>query len=314
MIVVTGGAGFIGSNIVSGLNERGRDDILVVDDLSDGRKFRNIASCNIHAYMDKEDFWQRINSDIGFGDPIDVVFHQGACSVTTEWNGRYMMRVNYDFSCCLLRFCLERGIPFIYASSAAVYGKERAFSESPGCERPITVYGYSKLLFDQYVRRVISKSGSKVIGLRYFNVYGPNEQHKGDMASVAFHFRNQLLNSDKVLLFEGSDGFGAGEQRRDFVYVDDVIRVNFWCWEQCERSGIFNLGTGFSQSFNDVANAIRKYLGRGVVEYIPFPSHLVEHYQSFTEADISALRGVGYKGVFRRVEDGVLEYMRQLDR
>ncbi|MBW1740381.1 MAG: ADP-glyceromanno-heptose 6-epimerase [Deltaproteobacteria bacterium] len=312
MIIVTGGAGFIGSNIVKALNERGRSDILLIDNLSHGAKFRNIADCKIQDYLDKEDFLERVKAGSDFSPPIEAVFHQGACSATTEWDGRYMMRNNYGYSKELLHYCLERRIPYMYASSASVYGAGKVFKEAREHEKPLNVYGYSKFLFDQYVRRLLPDAESQIAGFRYFNVYGPNEQHKGSMASVAFHFNNQVLAEGKVKLFEGSDGYADGEQRRDFIYVGDVVDVNLWFMDHPDKSGIFNVGTGRSQSFNDVARAVIDYHGRGEIEYIPFPEHLKGRYQSFTEADISALRETGYTAPFRTVEEGVRLYMKWL--
>lgn len=314
MIVVTGGAGFIGSNIVKGLNELGRNDILVVDDLEDGAKFKNLADCDIADYMDKDDFLAKIIAGDKFVEPIEVVFHEGACSATTEWDGRYMMKINYDYSKALLHYCLERDIQFIYASSASVYGDGPTFKESLEYEEPLNVYGYSKFQFDQYVRRLLPEANSQVVGFRYFNVYGPREQHKGSMASVAFHLNNQFKESGKVRLFEGCDGYGNGEQRRDFIYVGDVVAVNLWFWQHADKSGVFNLGTGHSQSFNDVANAVLKYHGSGSLEYIPFPDHLKGCYQSFTEADVEALRAAGYDAPLKTVEVGVAEYMSWLNK
>ncbi len=313
MIVVTGGAGFIGSNIVKGLNERGRRDILVVDDLTDGTKFKNIADCDIADYIDKDDFLAKIKAGESFAEPIEVIFHEGACSATTEWDGRYMMNINYDYSKTLLHYCLENGVQYLYASSASVYGDGPVFKESQEHEEPLNVYGYSKFQFDQYVRRILPEAKSQIVGFRYFNVYGPREQHKGSMASVAFHLNNQLLETGKVKLFEGCDGYGNGEQRRDFIYVGDVVAMNLWFWENKNKSGIFNLGTGRSQSFNDVANAVLKYHDKGTLEYIPFPDHLKGRYQSFTEADMSAARAAGYDGAFKTVEEGTIEYMKWLN-
>ncbi|MBW1677174.1 MAG: ADP-glyceromanno-heptose 6-epimerase [Deltaproteobacteria bacterium] len=309
MIIVTGGAGFIGSNIVKGLNERGRSDILVVDNLSDRTKFRNIADCKIQDYLDKEDFLERVKAGSDFSTSIEAVFHQGACSVTTELDERYMMRNNYEYSRKLLHYCLQRRIPYIYASSASVYGAGKVFKEAREHEKPLNVYGHSKFLFDQYVRQLLPDAKSQIAGLRYFNVYGPREQHKGSMASVAFHFNNQVLAEGKVKLFEGGDGYADGEQRRDFIYVGDVVDVNLWFMGHDDKSGIFNVGTGRSQSFNDVARAVIAYHGHGEIEYIPFPEHLKGRYQSFTEADISALRETGYAAPFKSVEEGVRRYM-----
>ncbi len=315
MIIVTGGAGFIGSNIVKTLNERGREDILVVDDLKEGAKFRNIADCEIADYWDKDDFLAFIASGKNFPVTVDAIFHEGACSATTEWDGQYMMRNNFEYSKALLHYCLEHKIPYLYASSASVYGAGPEFKEERQFEEPLNVYGYSKFLFDQYVRRILPGAESQVVGFRYFNVYGPREQHKGSMASVAFHLNNQLLAGDEtVRLFEGCDGYGNGEQRRDFIYVSDVVDVNLWCFDNPACSGIYNLGTGRSQSFNDVANAVISYHKKGRLEYIPFPDHLKGSYQSFTEADMGALRAAGYSAEFKTVEAGVHAYLEWLNR
>ncbi|ROR29616.1 ADP-glyceromanno-heptose 6-epimerase [Inmirania thermothiophila] len=312
MIIVTGGAGFIGSNIVKALNDAGEQDILVVDDLTDGTKFRNLADLEIADYLDKEDFIERVRRDEGFG-PLRAVIHQGACSSTVEWDGRFMLANNYEYSKRLLQYCLEREVPFLYASSASVYGAGPVFREERRHERPLNVYAYSKFLFDQYVRRRLPQARSQIAGFRYFNVYGPREAHKGGMASVAFHFNRQLLEDGKVRLFEGSDGYADGEQRRDFVYVGDCAAVALWFLDHPEASGIFNVGTGRSQSFNDVARAVIAWHGRGEIEYIPFPEHLKGRYQSFTEADISALRAAGYTAPFKTVEEGVRLYMEWLN-
>ncbi len=309
MIIVTGGAGFIGSNIVKTLNNQGRDDVLVVDDLTNGHQFQNLVDCQIIDYMDKTDFLHKIQAGDSFPAPIEAVFHQGACSTTTEWNGQYMMKNNYDYSKALLHYCMQQRVPFLYASSAAIYGGNQVFQESPQYEAPLNVYGYSKLLFDQYVQRQLPRANSQIVGLRYFNVYGQREQHKGSMASVAFHFHNQIKQHGVLKLFEGSDGYGPGEQRRDFVFVQDVVDVNLWFWQQGRESGIFNVGTGRSQPFNDVAHAVIAWHGCGEIQYIPFPEHLKNHYQSFTEADIRALRDVGYTGEFHSVETGVKAYL-----
>lgn len=312
MIIVTGAAGFIGSNLVHALNRRGLTDVVAVDDLTDGTKFRNLADATLADYYDKRDFLDAVRQERDFG-AVEAVFHQGACSDTTEWDGRYMLDNNYTYSKRLLEYCLARRIPFLYASSAAVYGAGRDFRETPEAERPLNVYGYSKLLFDQYVRKRLSTAESQVAGFRYFNVYGPREQHKGGMASVAFHLSNQILSAGKAKLFEGSDGFGDGEQRRDFIHVDDAVAVNLWCQSHPAVSGIFNVGTGASAPFNDVAQAVIDYHERGQIEYIRFPENLEGRYQSFTEADIGALRAAGYDQSFMPVAEGVRAYMEWLN-
>lgn len=314
MIIVTGGAGFIGSNIVKGLNERGYTDILIVDDLTDGHKFKNIADLQFLDYMDKDDFISSIVEEEDFPEFVEAIFHEGACSTTTEWNGKYMMQNNYEFSKELLHYCLDRRIQFIYASSAATYGNNTKFSEEPENEGPINVYGYSKFLFDQYVRRILPEAQSQIVGLRYFNVYGPREQHKAGMASVAYHLNNQLLTDGKVKLFAGCDGYDNGEQVRDFIYVDDVTDVNLWFLDNNEISGIYNCGTGRSEPFNNVAKAVLDWHQQGELEYIPFPEKLKGHYQSYTQADLSKLKKVGYDGEFCTVAEGTKRYLDWLNK
>jgi ADP-L-glycero-D-manno-heptose 6-epimerase len=309
VIIVTGGAGFIGSNLVRRLNAAGRSDILVVDDLRDGHKVINLSDCQIADYLDMHEFLGRIEAGEDLAPKVDVIFHQGACTTTTEWNGLLMMRVNYEFSRQVFAYATGRGIPLVYASSASVYGAGRESGPGEACERPINVYAFSKLMFDRYVRRHMSAVRSPVVGLRYFNVYGPGEAHKASMASVVHHFNQQLRDGDEVRLFAGSDGYGDGEQRRDFIYVDDVVDVNLWFWEKCGKSGIFNLGTGRARTFNDVARAVIGWHGRGRITYIPFPAHLQGSYQSYTEADLSALRAAGYDADFVPVEEGVRRYL-----
>jgi ADP-L-glycero-D-manno-heptose 6-epimerase len=325
-IVVTGAAGFIGSNLIKSLNARGETDILAVDNLTRGEKFRNLADCAIADYLDKEEFLRRLS--VGhFDGEITAVLHQGACSDTMESNGRYMMENNYRYSAELLEFCQSEEIPFIYASSASVYGAGPEFREDPACEKPLNVYGYSKFLFDHLVRRRWQDNTAQVVGLRYFNVYGPREAHKGRMASVACHFFQQYRAEGRVKLFEGSGGYAAGEQRRDFVCVDDVVAVNLHFLEHPESSGIFNVGTGRAQTFNEVAtatvNAVRAHLGQpalslaqmletGLLEYIAFPAGLKERYQSFTQADLARLRAAGYRAPFLGVEQGVARYVQWL--
>jgi ADP-L-glycero-D-manno-heptose 6-epimerase len=312
VLIVTGGAGFIGSNLVRGLNAAGRDDIVVVDDLSDGRKFENLVDCAIADYWDKATLFDRL---LALAEPPEAVLHQGACAVTTEWDGRYMLEENYQYSVDLLAWCQARQVPLIYASSAAVYGASAIFREDePALERPLNVYGYAKLLFDRYVRRNVTPGSAQVVGLRYFNVYGPNEGHKGAMASVVWHLSRQAGETGEMRLFEGSHGYGDGEQRRDFIHVDDVVSIVLWFLEHREISGIFNVGTGASASFNDLARAVIERLGAGTIRYIPFPKRLESSYQSFTEADIGALRQAGYDGAFADIRTGVRRYLDALDR
>lgn len=308
MIVVTGAAGFIGSNLMQGLNARGHTNILAVDDLTEGKKFVNLAAARFSDYMHYEDFLIKFTTDKTFRSSITAVMHQGACSTTTEWDGRYMMAVNYEFSKALFHACIEDEIPFIYASSAAVYGMKKECVESDWDLMPLNVYGYSKLLFDQYYQDHLDTVHSQVAGLRYFNVYGPGEQHKGSMASVAFHFMNQLADTGTVKLFEGCDGYADGEQQRDFVFVDDVVAVNCWLLDNPLVSGIFNVGTGEAQSFNALARHLLTVHGSGEVTYVPFPAHLKGYYQSFTEADISALKAAGYPGAQTTLQTGIEKY------
>lgn len=309
MIIVTGGAGFIGSNIVKGLNARGRTDIIVVDDLTLGRKFVNLVDANFVDYIDYQDFLELIR-DNGFQhEKIDVIFHQGACSDTMEWDGRFMMRNNFEYSKELMLFCQSASIPFIYASSAAVYGGGQVFEEERQYEKPLNVYGFSKFQFDQCVRFYERDFVSQVVGLRYFNVYGPGEAHKGKMASVAFHHYNQIRETGVVKLFGEYDGYGPGEQTRDFVYIDDIVNINLFFFDHPEISGIFNAGTGRSEPFNAIATAVINWFKRGEIEYIPFPDSLKGSYQSFTQADIRKLRMVGYNEPFKTVAEGVAAYL-----
>lgn len=309
MIVVTGGAGFIGSNLIKALNERGERNILLVDNLLNGRKMHNLADLDIADYLDKDQFIQKLDSPC-FLHQVQAMFHQGACSATTEWDGRFVMENNYDYSKRLLQWCVGKNVPFIYASSASVYGNgENGFRVERGCERPINMYAYSKFQFDQYVRRILPETRSPIAGFRYFNVYGPREQHKGAMSSTAFHFNRQVIEQKKARLFEGCDGIPNGEQRRDFVYVGDVVDVNLWFFDHPEQRGIFNVGTGKAETFNQLAQAVIDWHGEGEIEYIPFPDHLKGAYQSYTQADISGLRQAGYDKEFLSVKQGVAKYL-----
>jgi ADP-L-glycero-D-manno-heptose 6-epimerase len=304
MYLVTGAAGFIGSHIVRGLNDRGVTDILAVDDLSMGSKFGNLSDCTVADYMDRSELVTAVESGT-LDTRFQAILHQGACTDTMEYDGRYMMENNFTFSKRLFHYALMRKIPFIYASSAAVYGAGRDCKESPENEHPLNVYGYSKLAFDQHVRGWLSDAQSTVVGLRYFNVYGPRETQKGKMASMVYQLHRQLTENGTARLFEGTDGYADGEQRRDFVYVDDIVGVNLFFADGSPRKGIFNVGSGRSRSFNDIANTLIKLLGRGSIEYIPFPEGLRGKYQSYTQADISLLRQAGYDRPFSSLEDGI---------
>lgn len=322
-VIVTGAAGFIGSNLVKALNARGERNVVAVDNLSRAEKVANLADLEISDFIDKRDLDKRLAGG-EFDGKVAAVLHQGACSDTMETDGRYMMQNNYEYSMALMGWCRARKIPFIYASSASVYGAGPVFKEARENEAPLNVYGYSKFLFDQAVRRELPKGGSQLAGFRYFNVYGPREAHKGRMASVAFHFFNQYVQGGRVKLFEGSRGYGPGEQVRDFVSVEDVVRVNLFFLDHPRISGVFNVGTGKAESFNEMAratvNAVRGARGEapltlaelrasGAIEYIAFPQQLVGKYQSFTQADLAALRGAGYAEPFLGVEEGVRRYV-----
>ncbi|NYT61392.1 ADP-glyceromanno-heptose 6-epimerase [Alcaligenaceae bacterium] len=325
MIVVTGGAGFIGSNLVRGLNRRGHTDILVVDDLTEGDKFINLVDNQIADYLHKDEFRQRL-AQSQFGN-IEAVLHQGACSDTTERDGRYMLDNNYRVTLELFEYCQEHKIPLLYASSAAVYGAGPVYIESAVYESPLNVYGYSKFLFDQVLRRHLDTLTAPVVGLRYFNVYGPNEQHKSRMASVAFHNMRQFQAEGHVRLFGGWDGYADGGQLRDFIYVDDVVDVNLFFLDHPEKSGIFNCGTGRAQPFNDVASTVvntlrlqhnkpalslKELVEQQLIRYVSFPDDLKGRYQSHTEANLSELRAAGYDRPLRDVQAGVAAYTTML--
>ncbi|WP_035051607.1 ADP-glyceromanno-heptose 6-epimerase [Andreprevotia chitinilytica] len=325
-IIVTGAAGFIGSNLVKALNERGENDIIAVDNLTRGDKFHNLVDLDITHYLDKHDFIEELAAGT-FDGQVTAILHQGACSDTMEHDGRYMLDNNYQYTLSLFEWAQENEAQFIYASSAATYGNgSNGFIETPDCEKPLNVYGYSKLLFDQVLRRRIEEERitAQVAGFRYFNVYGPREQHKGRMASVAFHNFNQYRDSGKVKLFGEYGGYPAGGHTRDFISVEDVVKVNLWFLDNPEVCGIYNVGTGRAQPFNDIAittvNTCRAAEGKpalsheelikqGLLEYIEFPDALKGKYQCFTEADLTLLREAGYDQPFLTVEEGVKRYV-----
>ena len=305
MIIVTGGAGFIGSNIVKELNRQGRTDILIVDDLNNGKKenqsYRNLRGLQFIDYMHKDDFLYDIENGTIDGSGIDVIFHEGACSDTMEYDVNYMMKVNYEYSKAVLHFCIDHRIPFLYASSASTYGAgKNGFREGDECEDALNPYAYSKLLFDRYVRQVMPEAKSQIVGLRYFNVYGPQEHHKGNMASIFYQLYHQVKDNDVCRLFKGygcfSDGtpIEDGGQKRDFIYVKDVVKVNLWFWKNNGPSGIYNCGTGKAHTYNEVAQSVIQALGTGHIEYRDFPEVLKGKYQNFTEADKTQLLAAGY--------------------
>ena len=326
--IVTGAAGFIGANVVKALNERGVTKIIAVDNLKRAEKFKNLVDCDIADYLDKEGFIERLLAG-HFDGAVDAVLHQGACSDTMEMDGHYMMENNFRYSLAMLDWCQEQKVQFLYASSAATYGGSSEFREERAFEAPLNVYGYSKFLFDQIVRQRLPEATAQIAGFRYFNVYGPRESHKGRMASVAFHHYHQFRAEGKVKLFEGCDGYGNGEQKRDFVYVGDVAKVNLFFLDHPDQSGIYNVGTGRAQSFNELAaanvNSCRALQGnpaesldallrQGFIEYVAFPEALKGKYQSFTQADLTKLRQAGYDAPFASVEEGVAQYVQWLNR
>jgi ADP-L-glycero-D-manno-heptose 6-epimerase len=322
LIIVTGGAGFIGSNLIQELNRIGEHDILVVDNLTpapnlSGPKFLNLGGAQYADYMDKTEFRGALAAGRINPSGVRAILHQGACSNTLEDDGRYMMDNNYTYSKELLEFATAHEIPLVYASTAAVYGLSEKFSPTIENERPLNVYGYSKLVFDNLVRRRFSDTTnpvrSTVVGLRYFNVYGPREQHKGRMASVVHHFTKQLKDTGAIRMFEGSGGYADGEQRRDFVFVKDLARINLFFAGLLPESpkgpvrAIVNAGTGEARTFKAVAEALMSVHGPGGIEFIAFPGDLMKRYQHFTEADIVGLRQAGYTAPFTSLEEGVRE-------
>lgn len=318
MIIVTGGAGFIGSNIIHELNQQGISDILVVDSLGSGEKVPNLSDLQVVDFLGKEDFLRRVEAGQSLG-AVQGILHQGACSDTMITDGAYVLQNNFEFSKQLYQYCTNKQIRFVYASSASVYGAGSVFTESIDNEKPLNLYAYSKYLFDLYVRAHQSDSTNTVVGLRYFNVYGPREFHKQRMASVVLHFSRQLFDTGVVNLFDGSDGYGPGEQRRDFVHIEDVVKVNLHYLTGDPITGIFNVGTGHSRSYNDMARAVinawRQHIGtendstEKKINYVPFPDALVGKYQSFTEADIRQLRASGYQAPMHDLEHGVRLYV-----
>ncbi len=311
MIIVTGGAGFIGSNLLAALNATGVTDVLVVDRRGDN--FRNLRDVKFSDFMLPDEFGRALERK-SLPARIDAIFHQGACADTTNTDGRYMIENNFTFSKLILQFALSGKVPLVYASSASVYGASGAFDPSRENERPLNLYALSKLAFDNHVRIVSAKAGSTVAGLRYFNVYGPRESHKGKMASMVYQLYCQLKTNGRARLFEGTDGYADGEQRRDFVFVNDIVRVNLALAAGPVRKGVFNVGSGQARTFNDVAKVLIARLGAGAIDYVPFPDSLTGKYQSFTQAELSSLRDAGYTESFSTLESGIAQSVEAWDR
>ena len=303
MIIVTGAAGFIGSNIVYSLNKKGITDIIAVDNLKNAQKHLNLNSLKIADFIDKDDFLDEIHKI----QNIKTIFHQGACSSTVETDGKYMMKNNFEYSKNLLNFSIKNNVDFLYASSASVYGNgKNGFVEDKKCEYPLNIYAYSKFFFDNYVRNLLNKVDTQILGLRYFNVYGYQENHKGNMASVAFHLFNQLEKTGEceLSLFEGSKEF-----LRDFVFIEDIVNVNLFFYET-KKSGIFNCGTGKARSFYDIATNVKQCANEGRIKFIDFPEHLEGKYQKFTQANLDNLKKIGYTKDFLSLEEGIQKYFK----
>lgn len=311
MIIVTGGAGFIGSNLVHKLNLDNINDILIVEERNTyTKKFENLKDLKYLDCFDKNEFIKDIKKlSQNYINQIDCIFHLGACSKTTEPDREYIMNTNFKFSKNLLEFSSNNKIPLIYASSASVYGNGTKFKEDSNNESFLNHYAESKLLFDTFYRENESKISSQVVGLRYFNVFGPREHHKEGMSSVVFHFYNQMKNYGEIKLFKGSHGYNDGEQRRDFICVEDTIKVKRWFQKHKNISGIYNVGTGMSRTFNDIANCVLAYFGKGKITYIDFPDNLINQYQAFTEADMTYLKSKGFDEKFTTLEKGVKDYL-----
>jgi len=312
MIVVTGGAGFIGSNLIARLNEMGHDDIIVVDRLGTDEKWKNLNGLKFNDIFDKDEFYKEIVEET-FPFGLDVIFHLGACSSTTETDADYLLQNNYRYSLELVKYALPRKTRFIYASSAATYGNgENGYDDKGdiGKLRPLNMYGYSKQMFDLWLRKM--GIAEKVVGLKYFNVYGPNEYHKGTMRSVVHKAFEQIRDTGKVKLFKSyREEYKDGEQMRDFIYVNDAVDITLYFMENRDTNGLFNVGTGKARTWNDLVTAVFKAMGKEPnIEYIEMPEDLRDQYQYFTEAKMDKMREAGYDKEINSLENGIEDYVK----
>ena len=312
MIIVTGGAGFIGSALIAALNKRQITDILVVDELGTDRKWKNLRNLSFTDYVEKDDFLEMVIED-KLDSSIDAFFHLGACSDTTETNASYLIKNNYEYSKLLAQWATADNIRFIYASSAATYGDGSAgFSddqEKIEILRPLNMYGYSKHLFDLWARR--AGLLKKIVGLKYFNVFGPNEYHKADMRSFCIKAFEQITSTGKVRLFKSyKPEYADGEQKRDFIYVKDAVDMTLFFYDNPQLSGLFNIGSGKARTWNDLVKAVFAAMGKEPnIEYIEMPESIRNQYQYFTEADITKLQKAGYKKEITPLEDAIKDYV-----
>jgi len=322
-ILVTGGFGFIGTNLIKRLNQMGFSDITCIDSLNNSLKLSNASQIKISNFIDKKEFFSILKNTNSSTFDFNYIFHQGACSDTTCEDGNYIMQNNFTFSKLLADFCLKNSIPMVYASSASVYGDAQNFVESKN-EKALNYYAYSKLLFDEYIRnKNINSFKSQIVGLRYFNVYGPYEEHKSRMASVIFHFYNQLKKNKRISIFEGSHGLKNGEHKRDFIHVDNVVDMNLWFFKNSQLSGIFNCGTSEANSYNKIADTIIDYFKKNkndfnlkyddYISYIKFPEDLKNRYQPFTKSSNESIKSKSYDNKFYSIEQGVNKYLKYLD-
>jgi ADP-L-glycero-D-manno-heptose 6-epimerase len=312
MVILTGGAGFIGANLLRRLNRMGFTEILIVDNIAKSRKWANLVGCSFANYIHKDSLWQWLGENCG--TRFEMVIHLGACTDTMEVDFEYLIKNNTTYSQRLWDFCYRQGIPFIYASSAATYGDGgEGFSdahETVARYRPINGYGYSKHLFDLWALQQ-KNAPPRWYGLKFFNVYGPYENHKGKMASVAYHSLPQALNNGCIRLFKSyREGCPNGGQKRDFVYVEDVVRMILFLIKNPVPNGIYNCGSGEARTFNDLAGAIFGALNRYTkIEYFDMPETIRSSYQYFTEADMSKIQSAGYDYQPTPLDKGIQKYV-----